>query len=253
MPGNGYFDTSVGQYRPKSGDAWNDYTSWDSWSSWDTAPILPLTFTTPVTDFGSSELLNYTLDVDTNYPFTVDVKYSDSIDGGGALVSPTTISVAPGDTLSAAKGRYWQFVISVDRDSASLELPYISRISSNLTAEIVQRSVTNIATNTLSGTTGQRQLDSVAGISTVTSAITQPHDEGSSEPYTLSDYVAADYFVASTQVVPLVYVDKSTTPLTLNIYNANDSFTRVDCTIDAVVQGLPALSADDFGNIKETL
>ena len=253
MPGNGYFDTSVGQYRPKSGDAWSDYSTWSTWTSWDTSPVLPLTFTTAVTDFGSSEVLNYTFKVDSNYPAYVDVKYSDSIDSAGALVSPTTISVSPNDTLSAAKGRYWQFVVSVDRDSASLELPYIASLSSNLTAETVQRSVTDIDTSNLSGSTGQRQLDNIAGVSTVTSAITQPHDEGASDPYVAASYVTDDYFVGTSQVVPLVFVDKSTSPLTLNIYNANDSFARVDCTIDAVVQGLPALSADAFGNITETL
>lgn len=250
MPGNGYFDSSLGQYRPKSTDAWTDYATWSAWTSWDATPVLPLTFTTAVTDFGSSELLNYVLNVDTNYPFTVDVKYADTVDSAGALVSPTTISVSPNDTLSAAKGRYWQFVISVDRDSATLELPYIASISSRLSAETIQRSVTDIDTSTLSGSTGQRQLDSLQGISTVTSVVTQPHDAGA-DPYVVSDYVATDYFEGAAITVPVIFVDKTTTPLTLNIYNANGNYSRVDCTLDAVVQGLPGLSADSLGNIIE--
>ena len=261
MSGNGYYDVGQAQYLPKSVETWDDYDAssagvdWDGWTEWQGTPDLPLTFTTTPIDFGSSQLLNYLVDLDTNFPANITVNYGDTVDSsGGSIDSPSTINVTPSASLNAVKGRYFQFTISVDRDSAGLETPYIARIDTALSAETVQRTVTDINSNTLSGSTGVRQLESIAGIGTVSSLITQVHLP-SSDPYVASSYVASDYFVlGATTETPIIYIDKSTTPPTLYIYDMDAYGKRkaVDCTFDAVVLGLPALVSTALGSIEET-
>ena len=53
--------------------------------------------------------------------------------------------------------------------------------------------------------------------------------------------------------MPVCYVDKSGSDPVLNIYDA-DAYgkrTRMDVTADIVVDYMPKLTSDDFGNITE--
>jgi hypothetical protein len=262
MAGNGYYDRFAAQYLPKSVETWDDYTGssagddWDSLTTWEGTPVLPLTFTTEVVDYGSSELLNYIATVDANFPVDIDVLYGETVDSaGGDIDSPTTISVTPSSSLTAAKARYWQFAISITRDSAGEATPRIEDVNVSLSAETLQRTVTDIDSSTLSGSVGVRQLAALQGIGTVSSIITQVHLPVGA-PYVEDTYVASGYFEtadAGTET-PYIFVNKATTPPTLNIYDIDTYGKRklVDCTFDALAVGLPALTSDSLGNIKET-
>ena len=77
MAGNGYYDPQQGQYLPKSVETWDDFQGssagddWDSMTSWEGTPVLPLTFSSDIIDYGSSELLNYIATIETNLPATI--------------------------------------------------------------------------------------------------------------------------------------------------------------------------------------
>jgi hypothetical protein len=269
MAGNGYFE---GAYYPSSTETWASLTGgWDTYTSgWDLTPNLPLTFTTDVVDFGRSEYLNYLATAGSNYPVSWTVQYSDSVDSSGALVSATTINVSPSQTLSGAKGRYWQFTVSVDRDSAGQETPYISGIDTQLKTEKRVENVTDIDSSTLGGSVGQRQLALDVNLSKITSAVIQPlipititapstsvYVNGTGD-YVASGYVEELYFGGSTSLGtltgrPQVYVDKVSNPPVLYIYDFDTygKTKQIDCTFDAIITGLPPLASNSDGNIEE--
>ena len=84
--------------------------------------------------------------------------------------------------------------------------------------------------------------------------IAQPHLPND-DPYVASGYVASGYFQDAVPVTPYIFIDKTTTPPTLYIYDIETSGSRVsvDCVFDAVAIGLRSLSSDSLGNIKETV
>jgi len=261
MAGNGYFDAQQGYYLPKGAEDWDYYDAdstglnWENWTDWDGTPTLPLTFTTEVLDYGSSELLNYLIDVDTNYAYDVTVRYGDSLDSAGDILTPSTIAVTPSQSLEAKKGRYWQFVVSIAGDSAGADIvPRIENINISVSGTQVTRTITDINSNTLSGSIGVRQIESLQGIGTVTSVVCQPH-------LPTSDYVADGYAIdnyvesaSAGTVTPYIFIDKSTSPPTLYIYDIDAYGKRkaVDCTFDAIATGLKALSSTATGQIVET-
>lgn len=253
MAGTGYFDANTGVYRAKSVETWDDYTSWTAFTSWKGTPVLPLEFTTEVTDYGSSTLLNFAVECTASDPFTTTLYTSDSIDSAGALVSPTTTTVSPGDTvISAIKARYWQFKISIDADSAAvLSGPDITSIQTSLSEETVTRTFTNIDTSTLDGVQGVRTFPTPQGISTITSMITQVQNGGLTGGYVNGTYVASGYYTPEgDQSVQLLRIEKSD-PVTLHIYEGGTAnIEPVDCVFDAIVTGLPGMSADALGNIS---
>lgn len=262
MAGNGYYDPGQGFYLPSSTEDWDYYDAssasvdWDNWSTWDGTASLPLTFTTNVLDYGSSELLNYLIDVDTNFPYNVTVRYGDSIDSAGDIVSPSTVSVTPNQSLDAKKGRYWQFVVSIDGDSAGSETPpRIENIIMSVSGTTVTRTITDINSVDLSGSVGVRQVDSLQGIGTLSSIICQPHLP--TTDYVADSYVADDYVESASAgtATPYIFVDKSTTPPTLYIYDIDAYGKRkaVDCTFDALAVGLRSLSSNALGSIVETV
>lgn len=265
MAGNGQYDSVLGQYVPISQDTWADYDAsstgndWDSWTSWQNNPLLPLTFTTRVIDYGVSTYLNYIVNVETNYPFYTTVYYSDTVDSAGALVSPSSLSVSPSQSLSGIKARYFQFTVSVDRDSAGLDLPYISNITTSLTQEFVSQYMTDINTQDLNYTTITKgsvtevyyDLPTVTGIGKIVSALLQP--QILYDVYVTADYVASGY-TDDLRYVPVIALDKSTDPLRIRVLGVNtDSQTSpdIDCVFDAQFQGLAALASDSNGNINQ--
>ena len=271
MAGNGYFDIATNTYVPNSVETWSDYDAsstgndWDAFTLWNGTPNLPLTFTTDIIDYGSSAVVNYLCSVDANYPVYITVQYGDTIDSsGGAIDSPSTINVSPSQNLSAVKGRYFQFTVSVDRDSASQEVPFIASINSSLTQELISRNLTDLNTATLPaggtsyGDVKYRELTSLEGISGITSIITQiqrlsgKYVEGATDTdyYVGPEDSTYDLYVQETTFTDArVYVDKEPTPPRLYIQTGTGEHT--DVVIDAIVQGLPALSSDANGNIVQ--
>ena len=264
MAGNGYYDKYFGEYFPKSVETWDDYQAssagddWDSLTTWQGTPLLPLTFTSKVFDFGREEYLNYILDIQASNPADVTVRYGDTIDSaGGSIDSYSTISVTPNQSgLTAVKARYFQFVLSIDyADSAGdSELPVFRSVTANLSAERQTVTLTDIVSSTLSGSTGIRQLNNLPQIGSVSSIVVTPHLPVTN--YVADSYVASGYIeTAVTTSTPVIYIDKSTSPITLYIYDIDSYGKRksVDCTFDAIVTGNLAMSSDATGSIRETV
>jgi hypothetical protein len=66
------------------------------------------------------------------------------------------------------------------------------------------------------------------------------------------DYVATDYVETGDVAMPKILVDKSTTPITLNIFEL-DTFgktKRIDCVFDAVITGIAPLKVSPNGSIN---
>ena len=249
MAGTGYFGRTTGVYRPLSVETWDDYTSWDSFTGWTGTPVLPLEFTTAVTDYGSSTLLNFSVEAETSDPFTTTISYSDTVDSAGALISPSTVTITPNtSSISAIKARYWQFKITIDADSAgALTGPDISSITTSLSEETVTRTLTDIDSSSLGGSVGLRELPTVPGISGITSLIAQPHAQ--TADYVAAGYVDAGYAAQGLLSIPVVLIEKST-PVILHIYDAELSNSPADCVFDALITGLPAITSNGVGNIS---
>ena len=253
MAGNGYF--SEGIYQPLSTETWASLTNgWDTYSdSWNLTPTLPLTFTTEITDYGRIEkLLPLTL-VGKSGAMTTTIEYGNTIDSsGGAIDSSTSLVVNAGDTVTPVKARYFQFTFSLNYgDSAGADLtPSITSITTDLNAEKITASFDSIDSSTLTGSTGARQLTLDQPISP-TVAIIQPHLDPPG--YMATGYVTTDYIAdGSSSARPVAYLDKTTDPITVNIYEL-DTFGKtknIDCTFDAIVVGLPTALADIDGNIQ---
>ena len=251
MAGNGYF--TEGTYQPLSTETWADLTGgWDTYSSsWNLTPSLPLEFTTNVFDFGRTDYVSYLIAWSGQGESTTSVYYGDSIDGGGAIVTPTTITANPGDTLSPVKARYFQFKLSVDyQESSGTGRPFIANIAPSLSSEKVNITKADFNSSTLGGSVGARTLTLEENLQTVTSIITQPHY--SSTVYMADDYVATDYTEIGDVAMPKILVDKSTSPITLNIFEL-DTFgktKRIDCVFDAVISGIAPLKVSPNGSIN---
>lgn len=257
MSGNGFYDNTSGEYTPKSVETWDDFDassaglSWDGYTEWQATPLLPLTFTTRVIDFGSSVYLNYLVTVSASNAVNLTVYYSDTVDSAGALVSPSNVSVTPNTAnLDAKKGRYWQVTVSCDRDSASLPLPTITNITTRLSARTIEEVIQSLDSSTLGGSTGIRQLSTLTSIGTISTLVAQPHSSAGAE-YVESSYVSSGYVEAATTKIPAILIDKTTSPPTLNIYDINASNSVTDCVFDAVIKGLPKLSSNSAGNTVE--
>lgn len=255
MAGNGYY--AEGLYQPKSTQTWDNLTgNWDAYVGWSFTPDLPLTFTTNIIDVGQSQYVNYDCEVSATYPVNITVQYGDTIDSsGGSIDSPSTINVTPNQSLTGAKGRYWQFTISVDyADSAGTDIPTIGSITTNLKSGVETVNVSSINSSTLSGSVGERQLSAVSKIGAVTGAVVTPHT--SSAAYVATGYVVSEdsagesYVEIGDVVLPHIVIDKTTDPITLIIRDLNTyGKTKIDCTFDAVLTGLPTIQSDGNGNI----
>ena len=102
----------------------------------------------------------------------------------------------------------------------------------------------------ITNATGARQLVLDQPISP-TVAVIQPHQDPPG--YMATDYVTDGYIaVGSSSARPVAYLDKTTDPITVNIYEL-DTYGKtknIDCTFDAIVVGLPTAKADVDGNIQ---
>ena len=283
--GNGYFNRGEGYYQAKTTVTWNTYlgdstgTDWDAWQFWDSngislgvpiEPELPLTFTTDIIDNGSVQLVNPLITVDASHSATITIQHGNTIDSsGGAIDSPTSVTISPNtSSVEAIKARFFIVTVSVDNDEDSagvsddentFVMPFIKNINVQLSSDKITRTVNDLDSSTLSGSVGIRQLDagSVSGIGSVEAIITQPHTVVSK--YVADDYVVegdsgdGNYFLLDTGVTPFIFIDKSTTPPTLNIFDANTFGARknIDCTFDAIVTGMKQISTDSTGSIRE--
>jgi len=242
MAGNGFYDPVDRVYRPKSSETWTSYSTWDSWTDWDGTPDVssPLEFTTKVFDAGDINFTAVLVEYEAANPVTTQISYGNTL-SSGSIVSPTTTTIYPNDSnVPLLEGRYFQITAYQDQDSPSLSFPLFQSIdvevkSSSFT-ELETGRFSNKDTSTLSGSVGQRTV-SITNIGKAVNVFVQIHSTG----------------LTGTQT-PVCYVDKSGTDPVLNIFDA-DAFgkrTRMDVTADIIVDYMPKLTSDEFGNITES-
>lgn len=246
---NGYFDTTQNKLIGGSVEQWQDLTSWENTTSWQGTPGSQLFFTSNIIDAGFKALHLPVIRFDSGAPVTITVQSGDTVDSaGGEIDSPTTTTITPGSTVSAINARFFKFTLTQGTgDSASAEDSAGSPelFLANLDINFVNRSLSfaesNIDTSDLAGSTGARELSLGITTGTITNCIVQPHIKGFDDS-------------AGDPVRPLVYIDKTSDPIVLNIFDA-DSYgknRRIDCTVDIQVQYLPLCSSDDAGNTEVT-
>jgi hypothetical protein len=173
---------------------------------------------------------------------------SETVDSsGGALDSPNIVTIAP-DTanITVPFARFFQFKIiqgtgdsGAATDSAGSPELFLRNLNISFISETFSLTQSNIDTSTLGGSVGERQLTFNQTTGTITNCLIQPHitglDDSGGDP-----------------VRPIVYIDKSSTPVVLNIFDL-DSYgkaRRIDCTLDVQIQYLPQLQTDIVGQTE---
>jgi hypothetical protein len=280
MPGNGIYTGGI--YRPTSIETWDGDSAgyqWDDLTNWNQTPLLPLTFTTAIVDGGRIDKWLPLTNITATGRVTTTIQYGNTVDStGGAIDSPSSVTYNPGDSVTPIKARYFKFTFSLDyNDSAGAEeTPTLSSVTTNLNAEKVMATFDSIDSSTLSGSAGLRTLVVDQPISPTVVTI-QPHlpssvldsagasDLASSfvtDGYVAEGYVDTDFVIDASSgggsggstSRPVVYIDKSGANIVLNIFEF-DTFGKtklVDCTFDAIIQGLPNANVIANGSIARS-
>lgn len=254
MPAGFYKEGVLQPYSIETWDARDSagYT-WDDWTDWNGTPDLPLTFSTAIVDAGRIDKFMPLTDVTTNGQIATTIYYGDTVDStGGAIDSESSVTYSIGDAVEAIKARYFRFEFSIGyEDSAGVnDRPVITNIITDLTSEKQLATFDSIDSSTLPGSVGARTLTVDQPISP-TALVVTPHVPDA-PVYVADDYVASGYTVLGTAIKPVIYIDKSTSPITLYIYNL-DTYGKnsgTDCVFDAMVQGIPKATVDAQGNIR---
>lgn len=246
-----------GQLQPYSIETWDARDSagytWDDWTDWNGTPSLPLTYSTAIVDAGRIDLWMPLTNIDTTGQIATTIYYGDTVDStGGAIDSESSVSYTSGDDVEAIKARYFRFEFSVGyEDSAGVnDRPVINNIITDLASNKELATFDSIDSSTLGGSVGVRELVVDKPISPTSLTVT-PHVPPA-PIYIADDYVADTYVETGTAIRPIIYIDKSSSPIVLNIYNF-DTYGKnsaVDCTFDAMVQGIPKATVDTQGNIR---
>lgn len=252
MAGNGYFANGI--YQAKSTETWAGLTGgWDTYNSWALTASLPLTFTTAIQDYGRIEKVLPLTQVVKQGQLTTTIEYGNTIDSsGGDIDGATTVVYNNGDTVQPITARYFRFTFSLTHlDSAGAEpAPFFGNITTDLNAEKQMATFDSIDSSTLPGSQGVRQLTVSQPISPTVVTLT-PHLPVAD--YVLDGYVASGYVSGSALSRPIIYIDKGSDPIVLNIFEL-DTYGKtknIDCTFDAIVSGLPTALVDADGNIQK--
>ena len=145
-----------------------------------------------------------------------------------------TITNAPKDA------RFFEFDITVTRDSATQADPEIFSVEVDLRNTLKTITEPDLDTSTLTGAIGLREL-TLTNAGKIVSLICQPH----------ADILNPDS--SDESVTPIVDVDKTSTNPKLEIVDL-DSYgkrRRVDCIVDVQATVLPLLQTDATGSIVE--
>lgn len=148
-----YFDTDTRSIKRKvyewadadgtAGNQWDDLTSWETGtgSYYTLQSGDPLTYLTPIQDYGRIAYINPTCTADVvGDNKKIEVFVADSIDSSSQIGGEAAIEVTgPNQVLNGTYGRYYQFRISVDDTTTQLAEIFSVRtdLSNNLQQEIV--------------------------------------------------------------------------------------------------------------------
>lgn len=248
MPSNGYYDVSSGILYGRSVEGWQDYTNWSTFLSWTGTPGTQLEYTSRIIDAGKIDYHLPIITCDSALPITITMQYGDTIDSsGGAIDSPTSTTISPSSSnITAPYGRYFKFTITQGtgdsggaEDSAGSPPLFLSNLNIAFRSSFSSLTQSNINTSTLGGSVGARELTFNETTGTITNCLIQPHitglDDSGGDP-----------------VTPICYIDKTSTPIIVNIFDidAYGKRRRVDCTIDVQIQYLPQLNSDAQGQTE---
>lgn len=241
MPGTGYFDRTTKTYKSLPTETWASYTNWSTFTSWAGTPSDSVSFTTTIFDAGKIDWHNTLVDIEASLPADVTIYAGETLESAGQIDIATTTTVTPSTSpVAATYGRYFQFTITLNRDSALQNDPEITSINVNFNSDTDTITQSDIDTSTLGGSVGARELTFNQPVGKLTNVLVQPH------------YTGLDDSAGESQS-PVVYIDKSSTPTILNIFNM-DTYgkrTRMDCVVDVQAQARPRLVSDEFGSIEE--
>ena len=143
--------------------------------------------------------------------------------------------------MAGIQARFFEFDITVTRDSATQADPEIFSIEVDLRNQLKTVTQSDIDTSTLGGSTGARQLTFNISTGKIVNLLVQPHSS------------SLNVDSSGDSVTPMVFIDKSSSPAVLNIFNI-DTYgkrTRVDCVVDVQATTLPLLQTDATGSIVE--
>lgn len=242
MAGTGYFDPNSQSYKALPSETWSSYTQWSTFTSWAGTSSDAVTFNTGIFDGGKIDYFNPTVLVEASIPADIDINYGNTLDSsGGSIDSPTTVNITPNtNPIAGIQARYFQFDITITRDSATQADPEIFAINVNLSNQLKQVQQSDIDTSTLGGSVGARELSFNVSTGKIVNLLVQSHIQGMDDS-------------AGEPTTPLILIDKSSSPAVLNIFDI-DTYgkrKRIDCTVDVQATTLPLLQSDATGSIVE--
>jgi hypothetical protein len=241
MPGTGYYDRTTQTYKSLPTETWADYTNWSTFTSWAGTPADSVSFTTKIFDAGKVDWWNTIVEIEATLPADVTIYAGETLESAGQIDIASTTTITPSTSpVAATYGRYFQFTITLNRDSALQSAPEIASINMNFNATPITITQSDINTSTLAGSVGARELTFNQPVGKLTNVMVQAH------------YTGLDDSAGESQT-PVIYIDKTSTPTVLNIFNT-DTYgkrTRMDCVVDVQAQAIPRLVSDEFGSIEE--
>lgn len=283
MAKTGFFDKSQKIYLPKDTTTWADLTSgWDGYTSWysNLSASTTVEFTTDIIDFGSSKTVVPFITVATQLDggtdaatFTTDkpaitIEASDVSDLSSGVSSVTLTRTSSPDFSTLGAKRYYRVTVNINSGTNSAPQG-IKGINVVLSADTVSEEIENLDTSTVDdGSSVDRTISTrrtYSGITyvgvTPTTTITDTTVSGTSSPgqYVQLDYVAEGYFsegvatitTSNITTVPLIqFVSSTANTFTIRLFKPNTG-DEVDCTVDALVKGLPQVSMDINGNLVQ--
>ena len=287
MAKTGFFDKSQEIYLPKDSLTWDDlgtspYGTWDSWTNWyqNLTASTTVEFTSEIIDFGASKTIVPKVVIHTRVDggtdaatFSADkpsilIEASNVSDLSSGVSSVTLTRTSNPDFTSLGPKRYYRFTFNIDSGTNSAPQGFTG-MDITLSSDTTSEEIENV--NTTTGDDGSSVTRTIStrktytdmtyvGV-TPTSTITDTSVTGTSAPgnFVQLDYVAEGYVeessasitTSSITTVPLIQlVSTGTNNFTIRLIKPNTG-AETDCTIRALVKGLPQVALDINGNIIE--
>ena len=286
MANTGFWDSNQNIYLPIDTLTWTDlntspYATWDNWTTWyqNLSASTTVEFTSATIDFGSSRSIVPFITLHTqrdgstsvgsyiaNTP-AITIEGSANADMSSASSITLTRTSNPDYTTLGAK-RYYRITININSGTNSTPQGFAG-FDIDLNADTITEEIENVNTSTYDDgstitrtiPTRQKYTDIIYVGVTPSSTITDTNASGTSATgnYVQLDYVAEGYITesaasittSSVTVVPLIQlVSTAEQSFTIRLFKPNTG-DETDCTIRALVKGLPLVAQDVYGNIVQ--
>ena len=115
----------------------------------------PAEYTSPVIALEGTRSFFATIGLDIEGTFaSANIKYGDTINSSGAIVSPTTRQFTSGTRIRNIQARYYQLYVRVNRDNANNMNAAINDITTNFSTSLATDRYNNLNTNLSTGPQG---------------------------------------------------------------------------------------------------